>query len=83
MWKGYALLCVMMLALTVSARAECTCVYQQGEVKEGQTACIQTVKGPSMARCSKVQNVTSWQVLNQPCPVNQSRLVDQPNEKKS
>jgi hypothetical protein len=56
------------------AAAECTCTYKGGKVSEGRTACIGTVAGPSLARCVKVQNVTSWEILNRPCSVFESRV---------
>jgi hypothetical protein len=57
------------LAMSASrAEANCTCRFAGGDVKEGQTACIKTANGPSLARCEKSQNVTSWKNLNQPCP---------------
>lgn len=50
----------------------CTCKYVGGDVKQGDTACIKTAKGKSLARCEKVLNNTSWRVLDQPCEVEQS-----------
>jgi hypothetical protein len=47
---------------------ECTCRYKGEDVIEGQTACIATANGPSLARCEKVLNNTSWTILDQPCP---------------
>ncbi len=46
----------------------CTCRFKGGEVEQGQTACIKTAKGTSMARCDMVLNNTSWTILNQACP---------------
>jgi hypothetical protein len=65
----------MMAALATEAKSECTCRFPGGSVKEGQSACINTVIGPSLARCEKVQNVTSWKTLNKPCPFVQSLFV--------
>jgi hypothetical protein len=50
----------------------CTCKYDGGDVKQGETACIKTAKGKSLARCEMVLNTTSWTVLDQPCDVEQS-----------
>ena len=47
---------------------DCSCRYNGGEVIEGQTACIKTAKGPTLARCERTLNNTSWKFLNQPCP---------------
>ena len=53
----------------------CTCRYSGGDVFEGQTACIRTAKGPTLARCEKFLNNTSWKFLDQPCPT--ARLAPQ------
>ncbi len=67
LWVGF---------LTVAAgeaAADCVCLYRGGEVKEGQTACINTVAGNRLARCGKVLNNTSWFVTDQACvPVQTS-----------
>ncbi len=59
---------VLFLVTAVQAQAECVCRFAGGTVVEGMTACIPTAKGQSLARCEKNQNVTSWAVLDQPCP---------------
>lgn len=46
----------------------CTCRHKDGDVLEGQTACIATPRGMSMARCERVLNNTSWKILDEPCP---------------
>jgi hypothetical protein len=71
-----ALIAVCALGFAAAADAagpngECTCSYQGGDVIEGQTACIRTAKGPTLARCEKVLNNTSWKLLDQPCPAAQ------------
>jgi hypothetical protein len=48
---------------------DCTCRYAGGDVAEGQTACIKTAKGMTLARCERVLNNTSWTFLDQPCPL--------------
>ena len=50
----------------------CTCKFIGGDVKQGETACISTAKGKSLARCEMMLNNTSWTVLNQPCDVELS-----------
>ena len=50
----------------------CTCKFIGGDVKQGETACILTAHGKSLARCEMVLNNTSWTVLNQPCDVELS-----------
>jgi hypothetical protein len=66
------LVALLVSAATVDARAECTCRFPGGSVKEGQSVCIKTPNGPKLARCEKVQNVTSWKFLEQSCPITQS-----------
>ena len=61
------------------ATAECTCIFAEGTVKEGETACIWSEKGKTLARCEKVQNVTSWKLLDQSCPINQSAIPNPEN----
>lgn len=58
--------------------AGCTCRHKDGDIPEGQTACIATPKGMMLARCQKVLNNTSWKVLDSPCPTASLRL---PGEK--
>jgi hypothetical protein len=62
------------------ARATCTCIFKGGTVKEGETACIWTAKGNALARCEKVLNNTSWKLLGQSCPGEQS-LRELPHSK--
>jgi len=50
------------------AGAKCKCRFNGGYIEEGQTACIKTPTGMSLARCEKVLNNTSWKTLNKPCP---------------
>lgn len=50
----------------------CTCRYNGGDVFEGQTACINTARGPTLARCERFLNNTSWKFLDQPCPTAQA-----------
>jgi hypothetical protein len=54
------------------AKATCTCIYKGGTIKEGETACIWTAKGNALARCEKVLNNTSWKLLGESCPGEQS-----------
>ncbi len=63
-----------LLAIVPAAAGEngCTCKFVGGDVKQGETACISTAQGKSLARCEMVLNNTSWTILNQPCDVEQS-----------
>ncbi len=50
------------------AGVKCKCRFNGGYIEEGQTACLKTPSGASLARCEKVLNNTSWKILNEPCP---------------
>jgi hypothetical protein len=65
-------LCLLATAPATAGEHGCTCKYAGGDVMLGDTACIKTSKGKSLARCEMVLNNTSWTVLDQPCDVEQS-----------
>jgi hypothetical protein len=71
------LTCCFVVIAVPRASAQCTCIFTEGTVKEGETACIWSAKGKTLARCEKVQNVTSWRFLDQDCPLQQT-LKTQP-----
>jgi hypothetical protein len=81
MRSGVAIaLCLLAIAAVGSTAAAdgksgCTCKYDGGDVKQGETVCIKTAKGKSLARCEMVLNNTSWTVLDQPCDVEQSSRI--------
>ena len=58
---------VWFMVFASQAHAECTCRSVDGDVKQGETACIITSKGPTIARCEKVSNITSWKFLGTVC----------------
>jgi hypothetical protein len=60
---------VLLIAMATGAHADCACRFAGGTVVQGQTACIKTATGESLARCEMNQNVSSWTILNQPCPI--------------
>jgi hypothetical protein len=63
-------LSIALFGLSASyANAECTCRNRETDVTEGKTVCMQTSKGPQLARCEKVLNVTSWRFLGEGCLV--------------
>jgi hypothetical protein len=69
-------LCLLTTVVTTAEAHDCKCRYVGGEVKQGETACISTAKGKSLARCEMFLNNSSWTVLNQPCDVEQSSVPD-------
>src|SRR5262249_46331078 len=46
---------------------QCTCRALGRSFELGQTACLSTPKGPRMAICVMVLNMTSWQISDTPC----------------
>ena len=47
---------------TTAREPQCTCRAFGRSFELGQTACLQTPKGPRMAVCVMVLNMTSWQI---------------------
>jgi hypothetical protein len=76
---AFGLSCLAMFSATALAH-DCTCKFAGGDVKQGQTACIPTAQGKSLARCDMSLNNSSWTVLDEPCPVEQS-LRQAPSQK--
>ena len=71
------LVCLARFAATADAH-DCTCKSAKGDVKQGETACIVTAKGKALARCEMVLNNSSWTVLDQPCPPDQTVRMSTP-----
>src|SRR5262249_10811551 len=46
---------------------QCTCRALGRSFDLRQTACLQTPRGPRMAVCVMVLNMTSWQISDTPC----------------
>jgi hypothetical protein len=72
MSHAVAVAAALLFSASGLAHADCTCRFKGGKIEEGKTACIDTAKGPSLARCSKFLNTTTWQLLDQPCKPNQT-----------
>jgi len=49
------------------AEPNCTCRARGRSFELGQSACLQTPKGPRIAVCAMVLNNTSWQLSETPC----------------
>jgi hypothetical protein len=49
------------------AAPNCTCRARGRSFELGQSACLQTPKGPRIAVCVMVLNNTSWQLSETPC----------------
>lgn len=47
---------------------ECTCRAPGRRVALGETICLMTPKGLRLARCEMDLNITSWTILETPCP---------------
>lgn len=68
-----------LLSTTAFAGPNCTCRHSGGEIAEGQTACIKSPNGMTMARCERVLNNTSWKMLEMPCPYSNLQENDTNN----
>lgn len=71
-WLLATVLCILATVPTTADAHSCTCKYDGGDVKQGETACINTTKGKSLARCDMMLNNSSWTVLDQSCDSNVS-----------
>lgn len=78
-FKQISIACLLLgsffIATTAYAGPDCTCRHKDGEAKEGQTVCIKTHNGMTLARCERVLNNTSWKMLEDSCPFSQ---IDNP-----
>jgi hypothetical protein len=50
-----------------SADPQCTCRALGRSFELGQSACLPSPKGPRIAVCVMVLNMTSWQISDTPC----------------
>jgi hypothetical protein len=80
-WPGIVLLrnlhaCAVSLAAfavlgafdsAAAVERQCTCRALGRSFELGQTICLSTPKGPRMAVCVMVLNMTSWQISETPC----------------
>lgn len=51
---------------------DCTCRFRGSDFQLGDQVCLNTPKGLTMAQCQMVLNNTSWQLLNEQCPLGQN-----------
>jgi hypothetical protein len=56
------------LAAELVADANCTCRGLGRNFELGETACLETPKGPRIATCGMNLNNTSWLFSDTPCP---------------
>lgn len=68
---GFAVL----IALTGSAAADCTCRLAGASLPHGTIACIRLDGHASLYRCDKALNVSSWQKVSDGCPVSAAPLA--------
>ena len=77
---GLVISLACLASFTATARAhDCTCKHAKGDVKQGETACIITAKGKTLARCDMSLNNSSWTVLDEPCPPDQTVRISAPD----
>jgi hypothetical protein len=78
---GFAVSLAFLAITAATAKAhDCTCKFAGGDAKQGDTACIKTAKGTSLARCEMNLNNSSWTVLEEPCPPDQTVKMSTPDE---
>ncbi len=65
-----SLIGAMTTVVSSAAAIECTCRAPGKRVELGGTICLRTPDGPRLARCVMDLNITSWKVLDAPCPVS-------------
>jgi hypothetical protein len=56
----------------------CRCRFKGGEVKLGETVCMETPLGVQLARCDLFLNNTSWVPLGVPCTISRLPTHGQP-----
>ncbi len=61
--------------LADAAWAECNCLYNNQRYEQEDEVCMATPQGMRMARCGMLDNIAWWEMLDQPCPGQVSRLM--------
>lgn len=56
-------------AYTTPAQADCQCVAAGKKYHIGEVACLNLPQGKRLARCSMVLNNSSWEKLEDSCPL--------------
>ncbi len=72
---GYAMVLLSGAVLADAARAECNCLYNNQRYEQEDTVCMRTPQGMRMARCGMLDNIAWWEMLDQPCQGQVSRLM--------
>lgn len=70
MIKRLTVLAALLVAVPLTAgtaSADCLCRANGTAFEQGQLACITLPDGPSLARCEKVLNNSSWKILKKGC----------------
>lgn len=60
---------------SIPAAADCRCVFAGRYYEAGTYACIRTPKGPRLARCGKVSNLSSWLFTKRRCRLVSMRAM--------
>lgn len=60
----------------LTPKVDCTCRFSGNDFHIGDSICMRSPQGLRMAVCGMVQNNTSWQFTNTPCP--SARLAPKP-----
>ncbi len=76
---GAAALAAVPIGVPSSAdAAECTCRAPGRRIELGGTLCLPTPNGPRLALCVMDLNITSWKILDVPCPVSMTPTPEPP-----
>ncbi|MGF1476235.1 MAG: hypothetical protein ACFB6S_11795 [Geminicoccaceae bacterium] len=67
---------------SVAADISCTCLFQGTSYELGAVVCVNSPEGMRLARCEKVQNVSSWTFSDQLCPVVRQETRPHPISKR-
>ncbi len=59
-------------AVWPAAAIDCTCRFRGADFQLGDQVCLNTPNGLTMAQCQMVLNNTSWQLLEEQCPLGQN-----------
>lgn len=69
-WFFFALVALATVApLGAAAETTCRCRADGSFFGLGETTCIWTPEGRKLARCELEQNITSWSVIEDSCPL--------------
>ncbi|MEO1190978.1 MAG: hypothetical protein AAFY02_04435 [Pseudomonadota bacterium] len=54
------------------AASECRCIANGEAYVQGEHTCLKTNKGYKLARCDLAENVTTWTIVGDSCPLTEA-----------